>query len=179
MSATETKTYKVVYTATADWLDIAYPIRGNGIDWDADPINGSEWDAACEACGFDPEDSEVGFGLLIEPRECDTVLKAGDIVCVQGFGGDVAFLRILVATVFADECEGPGRMTAEADANARLIASAPDLLEALEHLIRFCPQPEMEQTHYDEEPSYVSAEAAALAETIFRAQSAIAAARGE
>lgn len=98
---------------------------------------------------------------------------------ILGYQIPGAGFPVLVATVFADECEGPGRMTAEADANARLIASAPDLLEALEHLIRFCPQPEMEQTHYDEEPSYVSAEAAALAETIFRAQSAIAAARGE
>lgn len=95
MTATETKTYKVVYTATADWLDIAYPIRGNGIDWDADPIRCEQWDELCELCEFDPKDYEVGFATLTKPRECDVILSAGDIVATSGFGGDVVFLRAI------------------------------------------------------------------------------------
>ena len=80
-----------IWTATAEWLDIAER-DGFAIDWDAEPI-GEEWDEACEAAGFDPEDSEVGFAMVTEPRECDTLLRAGDIVATSGPGGDVAFLR--------------------------------------------------------------------------------------
>lgn len=91
MIATKTELTEV-YAATWDWLEVVEK-QGCKINWDANPIGGDEWDAACEACEFDAADSDVGFGLLIEPRECDTILRAGDIVAVQGYGGDVAFLR--------------------------------------------------------------------------------------
>ncbi len=87
---TQTKAgFVEVFSATYEWLEIA-KLR---IDWYADPVSSEEWSEACEAAGFDPEDREVGFSTLIEPRLCDTILRAGDIVATSGPGGDVAFLR--------------------------------------------------------------------------------------
>lgn len=101
---TTTKNLKVVFTADYDWLRIA-EMQGLEIDWDAEPLsvrddgtdecadaarlaNESEWE-----CSIDPDDSEIGAAVVVEPRDCDTALRAGDIVLTSGPGGDVAFLR--------------------------------------------------------------------------------------
>ena len=93
---TATVTLKQIWTATSEWLEIAES-QGLEIDWEAEPvlytIDGNEWRQACEAAGFDPEDDEVGFAVIVEPRDRDTILRAGDIVATSGPGGDVAFLR--------------------------------------------------------------------------------------
>jgi hypothetical protein len=94
---TTAKTLKVVFTADYDWLCIAER-EGLEIDWESEPeadsseaaqlALDSEWE-----CDFDPEDSELGLAVLVEPRYCDTALRAGDILLTSGPGGDVAFLR--------------------------------------------------------------------------------------
>ncbi len=83
---------KVVFTATYEWLMVAQR-EGLGIDWSEEPIEAAAWNEACDLCGFDPNDDEVGFGVLIEPRPQDTLLRPGDIVATQGYGGDVVFFR--------------------------------------------------------------------------------------
>lgn len=87
-----TKTLRQIWTATSDWLEIAER-QGLEIDWDSEPISGDEWDDARRIADQDPEETEGGFATLVEPRECDTLLRAGDIVATTGPGGDVAFLR--------------------------------------------------------------------------------------
>lgn len=82
---------EVVFEATCDWLEIAR--RDMEIDWESEPIGADDWDAACALCGFSNTDTEVGFSVLVEPRDCDTQLRAGDIIATSGPGGDVAFLR--------------------------------------------------------------------------------------
>jgi len=92
--------YQVVFTATYDWLQIAYPGTGDwndpaagGINWNTEPIKSSEWDDVCDIVGFDPNDEEVGFAVLETPRDCDTILRPGDVVATQGYGAHVVFLR--------------------------------------------------------------------------------------
>jgi len=88
-----TATLTQIWTATAEWLAVAQR-QGLVVDWDAEPVNGAEeWDSACEAAGLDPDDYEVGFARLVAPRECDTLLRAGDVVATSGPGSDVIFLR--------------------------------------------------------------------------------------
>ena len=82
----------LIYQATSDWLQVAYP-RHSGIDWEAEPVEAPEWEAACTLAGFDASDQEVGFAILVAPRPCDTCLREGDIVATSGPGGAVAFLR--------------------------------------------------------------------------------------
>jgi hypothetical protein len=85
--------FELVYTATSDWLGIAEK-QGLEVDYNSDPIDSDEWDAACAVSTvLDPNDSEGGFATLVDPRDCDTLLRAGDIVVTSGPGGDVAFLR--------------------------------------------------------------------------------------
>lgn len=89
---TSTKTLELIWTATAEWLDVAER-QGLQVDWDSDPIDGNDWDDARRMAEQDPEETEGGFATLVEPRECDTLLRAGDIIATTGPGGDVAFLR--------------------------------------------------------------------------------------
>lgn len=83
---------RVIFTADMDWVQIAGR-GGMEVDWDAEPIDHADWDAACDLCEFDPEDLAVGFAVLKRPRPQDTLLRAGDIVGTSGGGGEVVFLR--------------------------------------------------------------------------------------
>jgi hypothetical protein len=94
MTTATAKKFSIVYEATHQWLLVAYPGFDNGIDWDADPVGSRDWDSACETAGFDPNDDEVGFGIMNSPRPEDTLLRDGDIVATSGPGGDIAFLRL-------------------------------------------------------------------------------------
>lgn len=86
-------TFEQIWVATYDWLQVAQR-QGFTVDWDADPVSSEEWDDACAASEvLAPDDSEGGFAVVKEPRSCDTLLRAGDIVATSGPGGDVAFLR--------------------------------------------------------------------------------------
>ena len=88
--------YRKIWTATYEWLEIAEK-QGLEVEWDADPISGDEWDEVCGIAEVDAEDYEVGFAKLVSPRDCDTLLKAGDLICTTGAGGDVEFLREVTA----------------------------------------------------------------------------------
>jgi hypothetical protein len=90
--ASATKTYELIWTATYEWLEVAEK-QGLVCDWDCEPVHSDDYDAAKAVAEQDPEDTEGGFGLLVEPRDCDTLLKSGDIIATSGPGGDVAFLR--------------------------------------------------------------------------------------
>lgn len=102
MSSEQRTPYRVVFIATSEWLQIA---EGQGliVDWEAEPFNRYPEDPVADLarlanvsdfeCSFNPSDSELGAAVLNEPRDCDTALRAGDIVLTSGPGGDVAFLR--------------------------------------------------------------------------------------
>lgn len=91
-AAQEGRARKRIWTANREWLTIA--VRdGLTIDWEAEPVSGDEWTEACAAAGLDPQDYEVGFAVLTTPRECDTLLRSGDIVATSGPGSDAVFLR--------------------------------------------------------------------------------------
>jgi hypothetical protein len=90
MSAT---TLTCVFEATYDWLNRAYPLQGGGIDWEAEPLTWEEIKKLAEQEELDSEDEEMGSSILVAPRDCDMMLKTGDIVLTTGPGGDVYFFR--------------------------------------------------------------------------------------
>lgn len=64
------------------------------------------------------------------------------------------------------------------EANARLLAAAPDLLEALENLLAVVPEPELVSMGYDSPPEYRTQEEHDIGYALHLAHAAIANARG-
>lgn len=85
-------TYSEIWSATYDWLQIAER-DGMEIDWESEPLQWDEVQSLAEQVGHNPEDDEMGAAVIVEPRECDTLLQPGDIVLTTGPGGDVYFFR--------------------------------------------------------------------------------------
>ena len=73
-----------VWEATYDWLSTASRNGLITVDWDADPVSPDDWDAACAAAGFDPDDMEVGFGRLVARSAENTALRVGDTIATDG-----------------------------------------------------------------------------------------------
>lgn len=91
MTAT-TPAYTQIWSATYEWLDIATK-QGFEVDYDSDPIDWADAGPIIESVGENPDDDEIGFSTLVSARDCDTLLRAGDLVMTTGPGGDVYFFR--------------------------------------------------------------------------------------
>jgi len=80
-----------VWEARNEWLEIALRTGSIRVGWDADPISPDEWNAACRVAGFNPNDWDLGFGVLVWRHKMNTALRVGDIVASDG--GAVSILR--------------------------------------------------------------------------------------
>ena len=86
----ESTTLVLVFVAEWKWWDIVS--RREEITLTGDDADCS-WDEACALAGADPEDEEVGIGVVDEVAEDHSLIKAGDFVVSSGYGADVYFLR--------------------------------------------------------------------------------------
>ena len=87
----------LLWAATYDWLEIAER-QGLRVDYDAEPLDWDEIKQLAELAGENPEDDELRAAVLTEPRECDTLLRPGDVILTTGPGGDVYFFRVATLT---------------------------------------------------------------------------------
>ena len=91
--------------------------------------------------------------------------------------------------IFSGECGRVVAMlarqvtTAEREANARLIAAAPELLEALELLMKYSARPSCESLHHDKKYRHTALEPCPVEANLYQArimaEDAIAKAKGE
>lgn len=86
-------------------------------------------------------------------------------VCADAAGGTLATL--------SGGCQGI------VDANAHLIAAAPDLLKACKYLVAAVPEPAMESNGFDEPPSYKTQADDEIAHALSDAREAIAKAESQ